>query len=300
MAFTSVVWVVLAALFWGISGGIGGILVADGWDPFVVSFYRGLIGLVLVLVWLAFQPGKSGLHQSRFWFWSAVAGVGVAGNFSLYLVSVAEGGVAVASTLMYCAPIFVFLASFLLGLERLSLAKLIAIVLVLFGIALLTQIHDIEGSSVTPLGVAAGLGAGLAYTGFIFGFKFAAPHGSAQASLSIAFAVVALVLFWPSDSAQILAVEDVADWALFAALGLLGGGLSFMVYIIGLRNTAPALASLVAMIEPVTASLFGFAILGERLTGPQLVGMGLILVTVTVMSVHSSPARHRLGSSTGH
>ncbi|CEP33994.1 Putative uncharacterized protein [Halomonas sp. R57-5] len=36
----STIFVVLAALFWGLSGGIGGILIADGWDAFVVSFYR--------------------------------------------------------------------------------------------------------------------------------------------------------------------------------------------------------------------------------------------------------------------
>lgn len=32
--------VMLASLCWGLSGGIGGILMADGWDAFVVSFYR--------------------------------------------------------------------------------------------------------------------------------------------------------------------------------------------------------------------------------------------------------------------
>jgi drug/metabolite transporter (DMT)-like permease len=41
--------VVLAALCWGLSGGIGGILMADGWAAFVVSFYRGAIGLLFVL-----------------------------------------------------------------------------------------------------------------------------------------------------------------------------------------------------------------------------------------------------------
>lgn len=41
--------VALAALCWGLSGGIGGILTAEGWDPVLVSFYRGVIGLLFVL-----------------------------------------------------------------------------------------------------------------------------------------------------------------------------------------------------------------------------------------------------------
>lgn len=115
MKNTSTVFVALAALFWGLSGGIGGILMADGWDAFVVSFYRGAIGLLFVLAWLALSPRGSGLSSCRLWFWSAIVGLGVAGNFTFYFVSIGEGSVAVAATLMYCAPVFVYLASFALG-----------------------------------------------------------------------------------------------------------------------------------------------------------------------------------------
>jgi drug/metabolite transporter (DMT)-like permease len=91
---------------------------ARGWDPVVVSFYRGAIGLLFVLAWLAVRPRGSGLGNPRLWCWSVLAGVGVAGNFAFYFVSIAEGSVAVAATLMYCAPVFVYLVSFTLRLER--------------------------------------------------------------------------------------------------------------------------------------------------------------------------------------
>jgi uncharacterized membrane protein len=110
--------VALAALCWGISGGIGGILMGDGWNAIVVSLYRGAIGLLFVLVWLALHPHGSGLANHRFCFWAAIAGLGVAGNFVFHFVSIAEGTVAVAATLMYCAPVFVYLLSFALRLDR--------------------------------------------------------------------------------------------------------------------------------------------------------------------------------------
>jgi threonine/homoserine efflux transporter RhtA len=47
----------------------------------------------------------------------------------------------------------------------------------------------------------------------------------------------------------------------------------------------------VAMVEPVTASLFGVVVLNERLAGLQIMGMGLILITVTALSVYSSARR---------
>lgn len=291
MKNVSTAFVVLAALCWGLSGGIGGILIADGWEAFVVSFYRGAIGLLIVLAWLMLRPRDSGLASRRLWFWSAIAGLGVAGNFSFYFVSIAEGSVAVAATLMYSAPVFVYLVSFTLKLEKSTPLKWAAIALVMVGIVLLTQIYDISASGVTLIGVGAGLLAGLSYAVFIFGFKYAAPHGSPQAILTIAFTVLVVILIWPSDTDQAVAVLSTQDWLLFVVLGVLGAGLSFILYIIGLKHTAPALASIIAMVEPVTASLFGVLVLNENLAGLQFFGMGLILVTVTVLSVNSSTRR---------
>ena len=287
MKNASTAFVALTALFWGLSGGIGGILMSDGWDAFVVSWYRGAIGLLFVLVWLMLRPGGSGLTNYRLWFWSVIAGLGVAGNFAFYFVSIEEGSVSVAATLMYSAPVFVYLVSFTLKLEKSTPRKWAAIAVVMLGIVLLTQVYDIGTSGVTLTGVGAGLLAGLSYAIFIFGFKYAAPHGSPQAILSIAFAVLVTILIWPSDGSEVIAVLSAPDWMLFAVLGVLGAGLSFILYIVGLNHTAPAVASIVAMVEPVTASIFGVLILSETLAGLQIIGMALILVTVTVLSVKS-------------
>lgn len=283
--------VVLAALFWGLSGGIGGILMAEGWDPFVVSFYRGGIGLLCVLAWLALRPAGHGLGDRRLWFWSVIAGLGVAGNFSFYFLSIAHGSVAVAATLMYCAPVFVYLASFALKLESPTALKWAAIALVMVGVALLTQIYDVSIGNVTLIGAVAGLLSGLSYAIFIFGFKYAAPHGSPQSILSISFVVLALVLIWPAGFEETWAAIGTPDWPLFLVLGVFGAGLSFVFYIIGLNHTAPAVASIVAMVEPVTATLFGVVILNESLVITQILGMVLILITVTALSVFSGPVQ---------
>ena len=291
MASVSTAFVALAALCWGLSGGIGGILTGQGWDPVVVSFYRGAIGLVFVLVWLAVRPLGSGLASGRLWFWSVIAGVGVAGNFSFYFLSIAEGSVAVAATLMYCAPVFVYFVSFALKLESPTLFKWAAIAMVMLGVVLLTGIYQIGAGDVTLIAAGAGLLSGLSYAVFIFGFKFAAPYGSPQAILVIAFAALAIILFGLGDADQTVAVLSTPIWPLFAVLGVIGAGLSFLLYIVGLNHTTPAVASIVAMVEPVTASLFGVVVLDERLAGPQIFGMGLILITVTALSVCSSARR---------
>ncbi|BBI52835.1 hypothetical protein HORIV_52560 [Vreelandella olivaria] len=103
----------------------------------------------------------------------------------------------------------------------------------------------------------------------------------------IAFTVLAITLLLPADIPQVIRVINAPELPLFVALGILGAGLSFLLYVVGIKHAAPALASMVAMVEPVTATLFGVAVLNESLGVIQMVGMGIILITVTALSVSS-------------
>ncbi len=54
-------FVALAALLWGVAG----ILLENGWDPSVITFYRGAIGLLLFLPWWALRPRGRGFDIGR-------------------------------------------------------------------------------------------------------------------------------------------------------------------------------------------------------------------------------------------
>lgn len=153
---------------------------------------------------------------------------------------------------------------------------------------MLTRVYNAGASKVTLTGLAAGLLSGLSYAVFIFGIKYASPHGSSQAILAVSFAVLVIVLLLPSNAEQLAIALVTPSWPLFLALGVFGAGLSFIPYIIGLKHTSPAVASIVAMVEPVTAALFGAVVLDEGLVGSQIVGMTIIIITVTALSTHSS------------
>lgn len=285
------VLVALAALCWGVSGGIAGILIEQGWDASVVSFYRAAVGLLLVGAYLVIRPGGSGMRHPRLWLWAVLAGLGVAGNFTFYFLSIAEGSVAVAATLMYSAPVFVYLVAFGFKLERPTPAKWTAIALVMLGIVLLTRLYNVDAGKVAAAGIGFGLLAGLSYSVFIYGFKYAAVYGSPQAILSVALGAAVAIMLCSSDTTQAVAVLHAPQWWMFALLGVLGAGLSFAFYLVGLKRTAPTLAAIVAMVEPVTASLFGVLVLGETLAALQILGLVLILVTVTGLSLYSNLRR---------
>lgn len=280
------IFVVLAAFFWGLAGGLGAMLMQQGWSAFLVSLFRGGIGLVFVAIWLFFRHKKHGFESFQMWLWSFVAGVGISGNFIFYFMSIAEGSVAVAATLMYCAPVFVYTVSFVLGLENLTALKSLAVMVVMVGIVLLTQVYSVDGSSVTTFAIFAGILSAIFYALFIFGFKYASPYGSTQAILVIAFSTLVVILLFlvPMDEVSRVFVSD--SLPIFMTLGVLGGGLSFIMYVNGINYTLPAIASIVAMIEPITASLFGVLFLDEVLDLVQVSGVVLILFAVTVLAVY--------------
>ncbi|MCT8139128.1 EamA family transporter [Anaerobacillus sp. CMMVII] len=284
MRFSGVGLVMLAAICWGISGGIAAILMNKGWDPIVISLYRGAVGFICFFAWFLFRFRENWIFSTRLYIWSLLAGLGVAGNFTFYFVSIQASSIAVAATLMYTAPLFVLLISFLLRIERSTWFKWGCISSVLMGILLLTGAYNTDSITVSFLGMATGLASGLSYALFIFGFKNASSIGKPQTTLTIAFLSLCLILFLFTDNDEVASVVTSSDIGWFLLLGIVGAGVSFIFYMIGIRWTPPTTASMVAMVEPVTASLFGVLLLGDHLTIIQLLGMVLILVTITVLS----------------
>jgi len=283
----SITLVMFAALQWGLAGGLASVLMQNGWAPDVLSFWRVLIGLLCMLAWvLVIWMRRQFLALTWSVFaWGLLAGLGVAGNFIFYFISIREGSVAVAVTLMYSAPIVVYLASFALGHERPTLLKILFIALVMIGVVLLTGLHQAGLGVVTGVGVLTGLLSGISYAIFILGFKMASRNGIAPTVLLIAFTSATASLLPFIDWQSVLRVPFSNDAFGFLIFGILGAGLSFYCYFRGLFLTPATTASIVAMIEPVTAALFGFFVLEEVLQTSGFVGMTIILLAVTALSV---------------
>ncbi|WP_350343624.1 EamA family transporter [Proteinivorax tanatarense] len=288
MKSVSICLVMLAAVCWGVSGGIADILMSKGWDPIVISLCRGLFGFICFFTWFLFRFRETWIFSTRLYIWSLLAGVGIAGNFTFYFLSIQESSIAVAATLMYTAPVFVLLISFLLLIERSTWFKWGCIFGVLIGIILLTGVYNADSISVSFMGVASGLASALFYALFIFGFKNACSIGKPQITLTIAFFSLSVILFLAADNNEVAAVVRSNDIGLFLLLGIVGAGISFILYVVGLRGTAPSTASIVAMVEPVTAALFGVLLIGDELAITQFLGMSIILVTITLLSVKQS------------
>jgi drug/metabolite transporter (DMT)-like permease len=66
--------------------------------------------------------------------------------------------------------------------------------------------------------------------------------------------------------------------------------LSYGLYVMSLEHIEASRATVICMMEPVTASILGFLLLGERLAGWQLVGALLVLGGVGFLSIRTIPS----------
>jgi drug/metabolite transporter (DMT)-like permease len=218
---------------------------------------------------------------------------------ALWALSVAANGAAVATVLIYSSAPFTALLGWWLLRERLSWPTLAAIGLSLAGCALVAGALRPEAwaASAHTAGVALGLLAGLAYAGYTLMGRGAAQRGlSPWTTLLYTFAVATgwLVLANTLGAARLPGagsgaaallrpVSSPAAWALLAGLAAGPTLLGFGLYNVSLVHLPSSTANLILVTEPVWTALGAYLLLGERLTGEQLVGSALILAGVLVL-----------------
>jgi drug/metabolite transporter (DMT)-like permease len=67
-------------------------------------------------------------------------------------------------------------------------------------------------------------------------------------------------------------------------LAVFGTGLAFILWYYLLQRVSAVALSLMTFIEPLVASVLGYLILAENLTGRTLAGGGLILIGVLIVT----------------
>lgn len=195
--------------------------------------------------------------------------------------------VAVAILFFYTFPFFTGIGSALIGDERLSLKLAVALVAAFAGLALVV---GVEFGEVSVVGLAASLAASLFFTLTLIMTPKLAPELSPPMRtffmMSLAAAILLVVL---STTGGYGFPNSGRGWAAFSAFALLYGlginGLFMLLPKLGATQTAVALN-----LEPVMVAVIGFFVVGEVLSGVQMVGA---LVVVGAVIGYQLSARRR-------
>lgn len=141
-----------------------------------------------------------------------------------------------------------------------------------------------------PVGVVLAMCAGVGWAGYILLTRVAGQRFAGLEGLAIA-SVVSLVLTAPIA----LLVLDFSrlNWpiiGLLAAVGILCSAIPYSLDIVVLRRITPRVYSIITALAPASATLMGWLVLGQVLTGWQLFAIGVVCAAaITAIATQRNP-----------
>ena len=268
----------IAAAAWGSGGAAAESLYrTTSLTPVTVCWWRLTIAAtILTVTGLRRRPGRSD------WRAAAPIGIGLAIAQAAYFASVADVGVAIATMVTLGAgPLLVAVgARFTLG-ERPTPLAAVAILVALAGLALLTG-----GANTAGPRPAAGIGLALLAATAQAATTILGRRTSRKADTTAVCWTGAIVLapfalitgIIPSHGTPLPTI----GWLLY--LGVVPTALAYPLFFRGLTTVPATIASVVVLLEPVTAAVIAIALLGEHLTTSALVGAVMLLAAVAGIS----------------
>jgi len=275
----------LAAVSWGTTGSVTTVLVATaGTNALVIGAVRMLVAAALLLI-LAWWTGGSLRIDRAVRGRCVVMGVCMAAFQVTYFSAVTLTGIAIAALIaICCAPLLIAgLAAVTLG-ERITGRVASALALGIAGTALLIvgprTAADLSGRFVA--GVVLAVGASLVYALYVVLAKAVLVRTSPLPMAAVNFAVAALVL------APMLATAGVSrqlalGWPWMLYLGAVTTAGAYAIYTLGLRHVSASSAGIVALVEPLTATLLGVFLFGERLGVAGAIGAVLLFAALGLL-----------------
>lgn len=258
-------------------------------EPQTFGFFRLAIGapvllcaglLVLQLNWSQFRRR----HLALTVLFGIMLGIFQIGFFT----AVERLGVAVGTlATMGTAPILAAAFSGIFLQERISSGTLLAGLAAILGIACLTgpRIEPKLDPDLLATGIGAGLVGGAAFAlltiiGRILVRSSAPPLAFTALGLAIGAAV--LLPFAIQESVEALRIWQ--TWPVLFYLGAVPSALAYILYVLGMQRVRTAAAGTIGtLVEPMTAMLMAYMIVGERLTFFGWAGAALLLVGLLLL-----------------
>lgn len=284
-------FVVIAATAWGTAGAAAALLFrTSGLGPAALTLWRTAGGLLLLLAAVALVRRRTPARRRPEVRAGLITGAGLTVFQTAYFAGVQQTGLAVATVVTLGAgPVLVALGGRLWMRERLDRGGAFAVAGALAGLLVLLLGGADGTGTVRTGGVLWSL---LSAAGYATITLYTRRHGrtgtagDALSATALAFAVsaVCLIPLAAAEGAVLPAGPRLGEslW-LLAYLAAVPTAAAYALYFAGLAVVRAATASVVALIEPVTAAAIAVLLLGERLTFFSLSGTVVLLGAVAAL-----------------
>lgn len=204
----------------------------------------------------------------------------------------------IATTIHFLYPLAVVLTMSWFFKERMSRSIYIAVLISLFGVALLAWGNHTEGDF--QRGVTFALLTVVTYAAYIIGVNRS--RASKIDSVVLTFYVLAFgaVLFflYAMATTGIESVHRLSNWRDLIMLALVCTVLSDYTLILAIKRIGSTQTSILGSMEPLTAVVVGVVYFGEHMDTTSVVGLILIIVAVVMVIVQSTGLREQTTAET--
>jgi drug/metabolite transporter (DMT)-like permease len=118
----------------------------------------------------------------------------------------------------------------------------------------------------------------------MWGTRIDLPGSSMTTAIQLLTAGVVMTVIGPVIGERIVEPPPPVAWAALAYLAIFGSLIAFSAYIYLLKTVRPALSTSYAYVNPVVAVVLGLTLGGETVTGPVLIALPLIVVSVILVA----------------
>ena len=275
---TGILLIAISAASFGTLAIFGRYAYADGMDIFTVLFLRFTISasIMTIILLLRKEPFPRGRILLQL---IGMGALGYVGQSFSYLTAIKYASAGLVALLLYLYPMFVFVLSVIVLREKITWIKILAIVIALIGTALTV---DPAGGQLK--GILLAIFAALIYSVYIIVGTNVMKHVSAVQSSTIIFASAGAVfgIFTAVNGASFPASNS--GWFAISGVVLIATVIPVVLFLGGLERVGPTNAAMLSTLEPVVTVLLAAWLFQERLNLVSLLGGGLILIAVILLT----------------
>lgn len=204
-----------------------------------------------------------------------------------YFTAIRIMAMSTAAILLYTSPIWVMLMSCIFFKEKLTMPKVLALILAFAGCAFVSGLGG--DSQLTVFGLFVGLGSGIGYGLYSILGTVALRKYSTYTVTTYTFIVAGLGSFLVADTPDMISkiqATNVPETLGFVLLtSIITAVIPYLLYTLGLSKTIASRAAILATVEPVAATVFGLVVMKEKVSLLAFIGIILVLGAIVVLNL---------------
>ena len=270
--------IITAAILWSLVG----IIVKNihGMSAQSIIFYR--VGFAFILFFASLLVSGNlnivKLHEKKSYI--ILFSILQIATMVCYFISIMNASVSIAVLLLSTAPIYITIFSPWLLKEKIRKGGIIALVISIAGILLIVDPGKLD-FKLSSIGILAGIASGIFYAFQVMTSKYVSPIYSGYAQAFWSFLVAAVILL-PVGTVQLEVVSGNLIYLLI--LAIFPTILAVSLYFNGLKKVKAQSASILGLIEPISAVFFAVLVLGEQISTLEITGGALILIGAALVT----------------